>query len=81
MILEVLLALLMLNTASCSELAGHLQRLGNQREKEGHIDVLQELPSPLEFFQKYLKPGRPAVFKGAAKHMPAFKNWDDEYLR
>ncbi|XP_065060405.1 bifunctional peptidase and arginyl-hydroxylase JMJD5-like isoform X2 [Rhopilema esculentum] len=62
-------------------LKGHLERLGLQRTPEGHVDILTELPSPVEFFEKYVTPGRPAVFKGAAKKMPAFKKWDDEYLR
>ena len=70
-----------LNASISTDLPGHLQRLGMQKEKEGHIDILKELPSPIEFFEKYVTPGRPAVFKGAAKKMPAFKNWDDEYLR
>lgn len=40
---------------------------------------LQMLPSPQEFFRKYVKAddgyGIPVLFKGAARHMPAFKKW------
>ena len=60
---------------------GHLERLGNQGPKQGHIEVLDALPSPVEFFENYIVPGKPVVFKGAAKPMPAFKNWNDEYLK
>ena len=63
------------------DLQGHMERLGMQRKSEGHIEVLNGLPNPIEFFEKYIKPGKPVVFKGAAKEMPAFKKWNDEYLR
>ena len=63
------------------DLQGHMERLGMQRKSEGHIEVLNRLPNPIEFFEKYINPGKPVVFKGAAKQMPAFKNWNDEYLR
>ena len=58
-----------------------MEKLGMQRKSEGHIEILNELPSPVEFFEKYVKPGKPVVFKDAAKQMPAYKNWNDEYLR
>ena len=79
--------ILLLSFCSCAfsasdvDLTGNLERLGLQRKSEGHIDILNALPSPVEFFEKYVKPGRPAVFKGAAKPMPAFQNWNDDYLR
>ena len=49
-------------------------------EKPG-IDVLDYVPDPPDFFSRYIKNGRPVVFKGAAKNMAAFRLWTDEYLR
>ena len=62
---------------------GHddLKPLGKQRITEGHIDVTDKLPSPVEFFEKYIDVGKPVVFKGVAKGMPAFQTWKDDYLR
>ena len=81
----ILIACLYLITMPChssdAEMRGHMEKLGMQRESQGHIEVLKELPSPVEFFEKYIEPGKPVVFKDAAKKMPAFKNWNDKYLR
>eukprot|EP00794_Sanderia_malayensis_P009650 gene9650-10638_t len=81
MMLSSVLIFLTLDLALSSDLVGHLEPLGKQRPTEGHIEVLHDLPSPLEFYEKYVKPGKPVVFKDAAKPMPAFKEWTDEYLR
>lgn len=79
--LGILLLLIRPCLSNIENLQGHMERLGLQRKPEGHVEILNELPSPLEFFDKYVSPGKPVVFKGAAKEMPAFKNWNDEYLR
>ena len=74
---------LVMNFSNSSEvnLPGHMKKLGLQRKSEGHVEILHELPTPLEFYDKYVREGKPVVFKGAAKEMPAYKNWNDEYLR
>ena len=59
---------------------GHLKPLGAHRPPEGDIDSLDAFPDPKTFYEKYVKVGRPVVFKGAAKGIPAFKRWTDEYL-
>ena len=61
---------------------GHMKALGSHRPpvKNG-VDVLDSVPSPLEFFDKYVKEGKPVLFRGASKNMKAFKLWSDEYLR
>ena len=61
---------------------GHMKALGSHRPpvKNG-VDVLDSVPSPLEFFDKYVKEGKPVLFRGAGKNMKAFKLWSDEYLR
>ena len=61
---------------------GHGQQLGKHRESEGHVDVIDssELPSPQKFWDHYASIRKPVVFRGAAKHFPAFQLWTDEYL-
>lgn len=39
-----------------------------------------EVPSPQEFWRKYVKKRRPVVFRGAARNSPAFVKWTDEFL-
>ena len=45
------------------------------------VEKLESLPDPEIFYQKYVLPGRPVVFSGAAKSLPAFNLWTDEYLK
>ena len=61
---------------------GHGQQLGKHRESEGHVDVIDssELPSPQQFWDHHASIRKPVVFRGAAKHFPAFQLWTDEYL-
>jgi hypothetical protein len=60
---------------------GHLQPLGSHREPDNTLfDDLQEIPSVKEFWEKYVKPSRAVVLRGAAKHSAAFAKWTDEYL-
>jgi hypothetical protein len=60
---------------------GHLQPLGSHQSPEPHITELLEPPSPRDFFENFVKPGKPVLFRGAAKNTPAFSLWTDEYLR
>lgn len=56
---------------------------------QGDVPRLEEIPSPERFFKKYVRPksgpfageGQPVVFSGAARSMPAFQRWSDEYLQ
>ncbi|CAE8584532.1 unnamed protein product, partial [Polarella glacialis] len=58
-------------------------------QPQGGIDVLDELPSPVDFYHQYLRNeggpfagiGKPVLFRGAARKMPAFQLWTDEYLK
>lgn len=55
----------------------------------GNVEERKDLPSPAEFHRDYFQNiggefeglGKPVVFPGAAKRMPAFSKWTDEYLR
>ncbi|XP_077998563.1 uncharacterized protein LOC144451559 [Glandiceps talaboti] len=59
---------------------GHREPLGNHRDPDGHIDIIENMISPQEFWDKYASQRRPALFKGAAKNFPAFNLWTDDYL-
>ncbi|XP_037080541.1 bifunctional peptidase and arginyl-hydroxylase JMJD5-like [Pollicipes pollicipes] len=62
--------------------AGHGQPLGHHQPPLAEpIDVLEEFPHPEEFYRRYLKPRRPAIFRGLARLHPAFQRWTDDYLR
>ena len=60
---------------------GHMQPLGSHRPpdpvEEFYVD---NLPTPEEFWRKYVKPSKPVVFRGAAKKSPGTWLWTDEYL-
>ncbi|XP_066296269.1 uncharacterized protein [Branchiostoma lanceolatum] len=60
---------------------GHGEELGKHRDPEGHIPVLYDVPSPLEFWEKYASQRKPVLLKGVAKNFPAYSQWTDEYLR
>lgn len=61
---------------------GHLKPLGHHRPPETNlVDDLQEMPTPQEFWTKYVLPSKAAVLRGAAKHGRAFTQWTDEYLK
>ncbi|XP_013411943.1 jmjC domain-containing protein 5 [Lingula anatina] len=63
------------------EIPGHLQYLGSHRPAEGTIGIKDFWPDPATFYNNYIKPGKPLLFKGKAKGIPAFNLWTDEYLR
>ena len=70
-----------LSSNTNGDLTGHLQPLGSQVPPVGDVLTLAEIPSPQEFFDKFVKPGKPVVFKGAATKTPAYELWTDDYLR
>ncbi|CAK8680367.1 unnamed protein product [Clavelina lepadiformis] len=66
---------------SPTDLSGHLQPLGSHTTPS-LVDEREDVPNPVEFFNKYVKHGRPVLFKGAAKSFPSFKTWQgDSHLR
>ena len=63
-------------------LPGHMQPLGSHRPADPVDEVeVDGMPSPQEFWEKYVKVSRPLVFRGAAKRFPAFTKWTDDYLK
>lgn len=60
---------------------GHLEPLGSHQPPLGAIDRTDTVPSSQDFFERYALPGKPVLFNGAAKKMPAYLKWTDEYLR
>jgi hypothetical protein len=63
------------------QLLGFHEHLPLGRQTEAiTVPVLQGFLEPTKFFEDYVIPGRPVVFKGAAKEFPAFQRWTDEYF-
>ena len=60
---------------------GHLEPLGSHQPPFGEIHKTDVVPSPQDFFEQYALHGKPVLFKGAGKNMPAYSKWTDEYLR
>lgn len=60
---------------------GHLKPLGSHRPSEGTVDVLDGFPDPHVFFQDYVHASKPVLFKNAARGIPAFNLWTDQYLK
>ncbi|XP_072174946.1 uncharacterized protein [Diadema setosum] len=59
---------------------GHLEVLGRHRPSDGHIEILDALPTPEEFWEKYAKNGVPVLFRGMSDNFAARQKWTDEYL-
>lgn len=56
--------------------------LGSHRAPENPgVEVLDEAPIPKDFFYQYVQGSKPFLIKNHAKDMPAFKFWNDEYIR
>ena len=59
----------------------HMKPFGAHKPAESVDEFLDgEVPSPQEFWGKYVKKRRPVVFRGAARNSPAFAKWTDEFL-
>jgi len=60
---------------------GHLKPLGEQHPSMGHIEIREDFPDPITFHKEYIVGSKPVVFRGAAKKIPAFNLWTDEYMK
>ena len=61
---------------------GHLQPVGFHRPAEIVIDEYDDpyALTPQQFYDNYVAQYKPVVFRGAAKHFPAFREWTAERL-
>ena len=60
---------------------GHLQPLGSHRDPEAVPEFSRDnYPTPEEFWKKFVKPSKPAVFRGGAKDWVGLTKWTDDYL-
>jgi len=71
--------LLALTTANI-RIPGHLKPLGSHAAPEGEVSVVDGFPDPLTFFDEYIVPKRPVLFRGGAKEITGFERWTDEYM-
>ena len=55
--------------------------IGLQSGPQKSIDVLDGFIDPVQFFDEFVIPGKPVLFRGAAKTFPAFNKWTDEYFK
>lgn len=61
---------------------GHMKPIGEHRMPDLDIDELPFMLSSRDFYKHYIRRRRPVVFRGAARHFPAFHLWKNEsYLR
>ncbi|XP_071964354.1 bifunctional peptidase and (3S)-lysyl hydroxylase Jmjd7-like [Antedon mediterranea] len=60
---------------------GHLQPLGSHRPAEPGIDTVEAIPHPKQFYEDYVNKGKPLLMRGAASSMPAFRLWNDDFLK
>ncbi|EDV26373.1 Lysine-specific demethylase 8 [Trichoplax sp. H2] len=58
---------------------GHMKPLGSHGALTP-IPELKSMPTPDIFYALYSKPGKPVVLRNAARAIPAFDLWTDEYL-
>ena len=60
---------------------GHLQPLGSHMDPEQVSEFTRgNYPTPKEFWKNFVKPSKPAVFRGGAGDWVGFTKWTDEYL-
>lgn len=70
-----------LTTYGSEDPTGHLKPLGAHQPPVADVMSVDEVPSPQEFFTRYVQPGKPVLFKGAAVRIPAYSLWTDGYLK
>ena len=66
------------------KLPGHMEPLGSNMEEQLEVVSLEpeQFPDSLEFFDRFVKPSRPVLFRGMAKRFPSYDNWrNDSYLK
>ena len=78
--MSVLVGLLLLAHSECDDRPGHLQPLGSHRPPEGDVEVLDYIPHPIEFYEKYVSASKPVLMRGATRGSRAFRYWNDAYL-
>ena len=59
---------------------GHLKPLGAHTQP-GMVEERWDVPDAKEFWEKYVKPSKPVVFRGAAKTSGIFEKWTPEYVK
>ncbi|XP_078664060.1 bifunctional peptidase and arginyl-hydroxylase JMJD5-like [Branchiostoma floridae x Branchiostoma belcheri] len=67
-------------TSGLRDPPGHLQPLGSHQPPTGQVESVDTIPSPEEFYHRYVAPRRPVILSGAARLFPAYKRWNDWYL-
>ena len=73
---------IMMSLIVCSKvMKGHLQPFGFHRKSEGDIDNVSGFLDAFEFYQSYVYPQKPVIFRGAAKELSIYALWTDQYLR
>eukprot|EP00794_Sanderia_malayensis_P006811 gene6811-7580_t len=61
---------------------GHMKPLGFHRDPEPVAELsIDDLPTPLEFWNDYVLPSKAVVFRGVAKKSPGSRLWTNEYLK
>ncbi|XP_070570097.1 bifunctional peptidase and (3S)-lysyl hydroxylase Jmjd7-like [Ptychodera flava] len=60
---------------------GHLKPFGFQRDPTETTEELDYVPHPVVFYEKYVKPHKPVVFRGAAKMSQAYHLWTEDYIK
>ncbi|XP_031563461.1 tRNA wybutosine-synthesizing protein 5-like [Actinia tenebrosa] len=78
------LILTYLSLFECSEVdqnkkKGHLEPIFSYGKRH-QVEVFEGFPTPKQFFQDFVSPSKPVLFKDAAKRSPAYKLWNDEYF-
>nr|XP_002123532.1 uncharacterized protein LOC100176165 [Ciona intestinalis] len=76
----VVIAVLCLVTTSNCKLRGHLEILGSHADPSEVIPEISVVPQPRDFYNNYVKPRQPVVFRGAAFHSKAAELWTPQYL-
>jgi lysine-specific demethylase 8 len=59
----------------------HADYIGLQSGPQKGIDVVDGFIVPEQFFNKFVIPGKPVLFRGAARTFPAFTKWTDQYFK
>ena len=57
---------------------------GAHADPTQHVDEIgpsEDFPTPVEFYERYIKEYKPVVMRGVARHSPAYHLWTEEYLK
>ena len=80
---EIFLAVLFVLVSQLHAREGHLEGHWEPLFSHGkrlEVEVYDGFPTAEEFYKRFVNVAKPVLFRGGAKHFPAYSLWNEEYF-